>query len=68
MFFIRLPREGANFESRMLNHLASCVLMILFLAIVATGLRWLAEVRKSPTDELLFEEEIAAEIIVLKLT
>jgi len=68
MFFIRLLREGANFESRMLNHLPTCILMILFLAIVAAGLRWLAEVRKSPADELLFEAEIAAEITVLKLT
>ena len=67
MFFIRLLKEGANFESRMLNHLLSCIFMIIFLAIMAVGIRWLTEVRMSPAVELVFEEEYPVEIVSLKL-
>jgi hypothetical protein len=67
MVFIQLLKEGAKFESRMLNRPLSFLLMILFLAIVAAGMRWFAEVRVSPAEELVFEEEYAAEIVSLKL-
>jgi hypothetical protein len=67
LFFIRLLKEGANFESRMLGHRMSCMLMILFLAVVAAGTRWLTEVRMSPVEELEFEEENPAVIVSLKL-
>jgi hypothetical protein len=52
----------------MLNDLLSGILMILFLAIVVAGVRWLTEVGGSSAGELLFEEENAAEIIALKLS
>ncbi|HTF64668.1 MAG TPA: hypothetical protein VK638_18465 [Edaphobacter sp.] len=67
LFFIRLLKEGANFESRMLGHRMSCVLMILFLAVVAAGTRWLTKVRMNPAKELEFEEENPAVIVSLKL-
>src|SRR3982074_2130064 len=60
LLFIRLFKEGANFESRMLGHRMSCMLMILFLAVVAAGTRWLTKVSMSPVEELEFEEEIPA--------
>ena len=41
--------------------------MVLFLAIMATGMRWLTEVRMSSAEELLFEEEYSAELVSLKL-
>jgi hypothetical protein len=59
--------EGANFESRMLNHLLTCILMILVLAIAAFGTRCFTEARTRSPDELLFEEEYPAEIVSLKL-
>jgi hypothetical protein len=68
LFFIRWLKDGATFEGRMLNDLLSGVLMILFLAIAAAGVRWLTEVGGSSAGELLFEEENAAEIIALKLS
>jgi hypothetical protein len=67
LVFIRLLNEGAKFESRMLNHPLSCMLMILLLAMVAAGMGWLAEVRMSLAEELVFEEEYAAEIVSLNL-
>jgi hypothetical protein len=67
MVFIQLLKEGAKFESRMLNRPLSFMLMILFLAMVAAGMRWFAEVRASSAAELVFEEEYAAEIVSLKL-
>jgi hypothetical protein len=67
MLFIRLLNEGAEFESHMLNHLISSILMILVLAIVTAAMRWLAEARMSPSTELRFEEEYPAEIVSLKL-
>jgi hypothetical protein len=67
MFFIRLLKEGANFESRMLNHLLTCIFMILILAIAAFGTRCFTEARTRSADELLFEEEYPAEIVSLKL-
>ena len=68
LFFIRWLKDGATFEGRMLNDLLSGMLMILFLAIAAAGVRWLTEVGGSSAGELLFEEENAAEIIALKLS
>ncbi len=67
VFFLLLLQEAADFESRMLRGLHSGILMILFLVILAGGVRWLAEVGKSLADELQFEEENAPEIIALKL-
>ena len=67
MVFIQLLKEGAKFESRMLNRPLSFMLMILFLAIVGAGMWWFAEVRVSSAKELVFEEEYVAEIVSLKL-
>jgi hypothetical protein len=67
MVFLRLLNEAAKVESRMLNHPLSCMLMILFLAMVAAGMGWLTEVRTSPGQELVFEEEYPALIVSLKL-
>lgn len=67
MVFLWVLKEGAKLESRMLSHLLSCILMILFLSIVVAGIRWLREVKTNQADELLSEEENAAEIIALKL-
>jgi hypothetical protein len=67
IFFLFLLQKAANFESRMLSDILTGILMILFLAIVAAGVRLLSEVGKGPAEELLFEEETAAEIIALKL-
>jgi len=39
MLLIQLLKEGVSFEGRMLNHLLSCLHMILFLALVAVGTR-----------------------------
>jgi hypothetical protein len=68
MFFIRWLKDGANFESRMLNHPLSFILMVFFLAVVAGGMRLLSKTRMSPGDELVFEEENSAEIVSLNLT
>ena len=67
MVFLWVLKEGAKLESRMLSHLLSCILMILFLSTVVAGIRWLREVKTNQADELLFEEENAAEIIALNL-
>jgi hypothetical protein len=67
LFFIRLLKEGANFESRMLGHRTSCIRMILFLAAVAAGMRWFTKVRMGSAQELVFEEENLAVIVSLKL-
>jgi hypothetical protein len=67
LFFIRLLKDGANFEGRMLLNLPNWILMVLFLATVAAGMRWLNEARSRLTDEVLFEEEDLAEIVSLKL-
>jgi hypothetical protein len=67
LFFIRLLKEGANFESRMLGHRKSFILLILFLALVATGTRWLTKLRMNLAKELEFEEENAPILISLKL-
>jgi hypothetical protein len=68
MFFIRLLREGAAFESRMLNYISSSMVVIVFLAAVVACMRWLTEVRTRSADQLLFEEEYPVEIVSLKLS
>jgi hypothetical protein len=67
MVFLRLLNEGAKLESRMLHRPLSCMLMILLLAMVAAAMRWLSQVRMSLAEELVFEEEYAAEIVSLNL-
>ena len=68
VFFLLLLQKAADFEVRMLHGLHSFVLLILFLAVVAAGIRWFTELGTNHDDELLFEEETAPEIIALKLT
>lgn len=68
LFFIRLLKDGANFENRMLKHLTSSILMILFLALFAIGTRWLTEVHMSMAEKLEFEDENPPVIVSLKLT
>jgi hypothetical protein len=67
VFFLLLLQKAADFEVRMLHGLLSFVLLILFLAVVAAGIRWFTELGTNRDDELLFEEETAPEIIALKL-
>lgn len=67
MFFIRWLKDGADIESRMLNHPLSSILMIFFLAIAATAMRWITHIRVGPADEVVFEEEYPTEIVSLKL-
>jgi hypothetical protein len=67
VFFLLLLEEAADFESRMLNHPLSCLLMIFFLATAATAMRWITHVRGGPADDVVFEEEYPAEIVSLKL-
>jgi len=67
LFFIRLLKEGANLESRMLGHRMSCMLMILFLAVIAAGTRGLTKVSMNPAKELEFEEANIPVIVSLKL-
>jgi hypothetical protein len=67
MFFIRWLKEGANFESHMLNALLSFIFMIFLLVVAASGLWWLNKVRTSGDEKLVFEEENPAEIVSLKL-
>jgi len=67
LFFIRLLKEGANLESRMLGDRTSCIRMILFLAAVAAGMRWFITARMSSAQELVFEEENPPVIVSLKL-
>jgi Gpi18-like mannosyltransferase len=66
MIVIQLLYEAAKFESESLYHPIRFILVILFLAIVAIGMRWLTEVRMGSADELLFEEEYPAELVSLK--
>jgi hypothetical protein len=68
MLFIRLLNEAAEFEGQMLHRLLSCVVMILFVASAALGMRHLSESRAASTEELLFEEEYPAELTALKLS
>lgn len=65
--FILLLDQAAITESRLLRHLYSSGLMILGLAMVAIGLRWLNETLKNSTDELLFEEEYPPVMVCLNL-
>jgi hypothetical protein len=67
IFFLRLLKEGAVFEGRVLNHVANAFLLILALAVVAAGMQWLTRKRVGSSEELSFEEEDAVEIVSLKL-
>ena len=51
----------------MLQHLLSCIFMVLFFALAAAGMWWLNGSRAALTENLLFEEEYSAEITTLKL-
>jgi hypothetical protein len=66
--FILLLDRAARIESRILGHFPGSGLMILCLAIVAGGARWLNEVLVSDGDELLFEEEYPPVMITLNLS
>ncbi|WP_213804357.1 hypothetical protein [Granulicella sp. dw_53] len=67
MLFLRLLKEGAIFEGRMLHSFLGWILMVVLLAAAALAARWLTEARAGPVDEVLFEEEYPVEIISLKL-
>ena len=67
LFFIRLLKEAANFESRMLRGLQPCILMIVILATAALVLWRFARARTRDTDELTFEDEHTAEMVSLSL-
>ena len=67
VFLLRFLKEGAVFESHILNHLASWGLVMLGLALAAAGMRWMTGINKGSGEELLFEEEDAAVIVSLNL-
>ena len=67
MLFIRLLDKAARLEGRMLQHLLSCIFMVLIVALAAAGMWWLNGSRAALTENLLFEEEYSAEITTLKL-
>jgi hypothetical protein len=68
LLLLRLLIAAARFEERLLNRPLSCLVMILVVASAAFGIRYLSEARAAATEELLFEETYAAEIIALKLS
>ena len=67
LLFIRLLKEAANFESRMLRHSQTCFFMIVILALTAFVLWCFGKARTRDTDELTFEDEYTEEMVSLKL-
>jgi len=67
-FFILLLDQAARIESLILGHFLSSALLILCIAIVAGGVRWLNHALANPADELLIEEEYPPIMITLNLS
>lgn len=67
VLLFQLVSTGARFESRVLRHPFSYILMILPWIIALVGLRRRVEARTSKGEELLFEEEYPADLISLNL-
>jgi hypothetical protein len=67
LFFLRLLHETAELEGRLLHGLLSSVMVIVVVALAATGMRYLSASRAAVTEELLFEEAYPPEITALGL-
>lgn len=66
--FIRVLKDAAEFESRMLVRVSTTALMMLALAALTLSLRTLTGVLLAGEDELVFEEVDAVEMVTLKLS
>jgi hypothetical protein len=64
---IKLLSQAAAFESRQLNRLAHCLIMLSAFAIAALVMRYLSGTRASSSEELRFEEEYSAPVTTLGL-
>lgn len=67
-FFLRILKDAAILESRMLNRPGGYLLMLLGLICCAAAVHWSTRLRRKANEDLLWEEEFPAEIISLHLS
>jgi hypothetical protein len=65
---IRVLKDAAEYEGRMLRDLPTFLVATSLLAVLAATMHWFNRSRIQPDDDLVFEEEEAVEMVWLKLT